>query len=55
LHPGRFNSKNKFFYDAAGLFYRRRADGKHQLLVPRTLVKEVIKKTTNPFTQHTRA
>jgi transposase InsO family protein len=48
LHPGRFNSKNEFFYYAVGLIYRRRADGKHQLLVPRTLVNEVIKQNHVP-------
>jgi hypothetical protein len=49
LQPGRFNSKNEFFYDTSGLIYRRRADGKHQLLVPRTLVNEVIKQNHDPI------
>jgi hypothetical protein len=49
LHPGRFNSRNEFFYDADGLIYRRCTNGKHQLLVPRTLVNEVIKQNHVPI------
>jgi hypothetical protein len=53
LHPGCFNSRNDFSYDAAGLIYRRRTNGKHQLLVPRTLVNEVIKQNHVPiYTGH---
>jgi hypothetical protein len=32
--------KSEYFYD--GVIYRRRMNGEHQLLVPKTLAKEVI-------------
>jgi hypothetical protein len=38
-----------FFLDDIGLIYRRRPEGRHQLVVPRTLVNEVIRENHTPI------
>jgi hypothetical protein len=43
LEPGCYNSKNECYYDDTGLIYRRKKNEKHQLLVPRALINEVIR------------
>jgi len=52
LKPGSYSS-GKEFYDDMGLIYRRQKYDKHQLLVPRTLIKDVIRENHDPFTQPT--
>jgi len=46
--PGTYNSKRQFFLDADGILYKRRLDGKHQLLVPQTLVHDVMRLNYDP-------
>jgi len=41
--------KHKFFLDDEGLIYRRGLDDKHQLIVPSTLVADVIRQNHDPF------
>jgi hypothetical protein len=38
----KFRGNSEYFYDEEGVVYRRRMNGEHQLVVPKTLVKEVI-------------
>jgi hypothetical protein len=53
LKPGSYSSKREFFFDEERLMFRRRSDGKHQLVVPKSLVERVIKENYNPvFTAH---
>jgi hypothetical protein len=40
IEVGKFMGKSEYFYD--GVIYRRRMNGEHQLVVPKTLAKEVI-------------
>jgi hypothetical protein len=47
LKPGTYASKYEFFYKLA-LVYRRRPDDRHQLLVTKTLVNDVIKENYDP-------
>jgi hypothetical protein len=42
IEVGRFMGKSEYIYDEEGVTYMRRMNGEHQLLVPRTLAKEVI-------------
>ena len=37
-----------FFLDSNGILYKRKANGKHQLIVPGTLRLEVIKENHDP-------
>jgi hypothetical protein len=53
IKPGNFSSKSEFFYDDEGLTYRRQRNGKHQLLVPRELIRRVIRENHDPLTQPT--
>jgi hypothetical protein len=39
---GKFMGKSEYFYDEERVIYRRRMNGEHRLLVPKTLAKEVI-------------
>jgi transposase InsO family protein len=53
LKPGSYASKRQFFFDEEGLIFRCRADGKHRLVVPKSLVVRVIRENHNPlFTAH---
>jgi hypothetical protein len=42
IEVGRFMGKSEYIYDEEGVIYRRRMNGEHLLLVPKTFVKEVI-------------
>ena len=46
--PGTYRSKQEFFLDSDGILYKRKSNGKHQLIVPETLISEVIKENHNP-------
>jgi len=48
LKPGNCASRLEFFYDDKGLIYRRPRNDKHQLLVPRALIKRVIRENHDP-------
>ena len=53
-NPGAYSSKNEFFLDNEVLMYRRQSNNKHQLVVPQTLVQDVIKANHNhPYVVHT--
>jgi len=47
--PGTYRSKWEFFLDDDKIFYRRRSNSNHQLVVPETLVHEVIKANHEPM------
>jgi len=47
INPGYYSSKCEFFRDDVGLVYRRQPE-KHQLLVPQTLVHDVIRVNHDP-------
>ena len=47
-NPGTIRSRSEFFIDDAEVMYRRQKNGKHQLVVPRTLIQEVIKENHDP-------
>jgi hypothetical protein len=48
INPENYSSKSEFFYDDKGLIYRRQKNGKHQLLVPRKLIRRVIRENHDP-------
>jgi hypothetical protein len=48
VKPGSYTDRREYFLDDSGLIYKHRDDEKHQLLVPESLVKEVIKQKHNP-------
>jgi hypothetical protein len=52
IEVGKFLGELEYFYDEEGVIYRSRMNGEHQLLVPRTLVKEVIDLITIQFMRH---
>jgi hypothetical protein len=41
--PGKYASRSEYFLDEDGVLYRRQPDHKHQLVVPGTLVRDIIK------------
>jgi len=43
LNVGSYQSNRKFFCDKEGLIYRRRRQGRHQLVVPTSLIQDVIR------------
>jgi hypothetical protein len=47
--PRTHSRKSEFFLDTRGILYRRQFNGKHQLVVPQTLVQGVIKENHNPL------
>jgi hypothetical protein len=47
IKPGNYSSKSEFFYDD-GLMYRRQRNGKHQLFVPRELIRRVTRENHDP-------
>jgi len=51
LKPGSYSSRLEIFYDS--LIYRPQRYSKHQLLVPKALVKRVIRENHDPLMQHT--
>lgn len=42
IKPGKMQGKSDFFYGKDGLIYKRRQNSGHALVIPRSLVKEVI-------------
>ena len=46
--PSTYLGKREFFLDEDGVMYRRQAGDKHQIVVPRTLIHDVIKENHNP-------
>jgi hypothetical protein len=46
--PGTYVSRKGFFLDDDGVLYRRRSKGEHQMIVPATLVYEVIRLNHDP-------
>lgn len=48
LKPGPYHSKLEYFRDDEGPIYRRRIDSKHQLILPTTLVPDVIRENHEP-------
>jgi len=42
-NPGNYSSKSEFFVDRNDVIYRRQQNGKHQLVVPQTLIQDVIR------------
>jgi hypothetical protein len=41
--PGTYNIKREFFLDADGILYKRNSNDKHQLVVPQTLMQDVMR------------
>jgi hypothetical protein len=48
LKPGVYQSKREFFIDKEGFIYRRRSQGRHQLVVPKSLILDVIRANYDP-------
>jgi hypothetical protein len=48
IKPGNYYSKCEFFHDDVGFVYRCQSNDKHQLLVPQTLVRDVIREYHDP-------
>jgi hypothetical protein len=46
---GNYSSNSEFFYDDEGLIYRRQKNGRHQLLVPREIIRRVIRINHDPL------
>jgi hypothetical protein len=49
LRVGKAGGRTEFFHDEDGVIYRRRRDGDHQLVVPESLVREVIAQNHDPI------
>ena len=53
LNVGSYNSKQEFFRDTEGLIYRRRRRDRQQLVVPTSIIQDVIRANHNPsFVAH---
>ena len=51
--PGYYSSRREYFIDDKGVMYRRQPHGKHQLVVPESLVHHIIKENPDPvFAAH---
>jgi len=48
LNPGTYQSKQEFFVDQEGLIYQRRSQDQHQLVVPKSLIQDVIRANQDP-------
>jgi len=48
LKPGNYQCKHEFILDEEGLIYRRSSNDKHQLIVPSTLVADLIRENDDP-------
>jgi transposase InsO family protein len=46
--PGKYASRSEYFLDEDGVLYRRQPDHKHQLVVPGSLVQDIIKANHSP-------
>jgi hypothetical protein len=52
-NPRSYSSKSEFFLDDEGAMYRRQENGKHQFIIPKNLVQDVIKENHEPkFVTH---
>jgi hypothetical protein len=47
-NPGTYHSKSEFFLDSDDVMYTRQQNGKHQLVVPQTLIQDVIRENHYP-------
>jgi hypothetical protein len=50
--PGAYRSKHEYFWDSDGVMYKRRSNGNHQVVLPKTLVPDVIKGTMTQCRLH---
>jgi len=46
-NPGALSMNREFFRDDDGVMYRRRPQGKHQVVVPRSLIQRVLNQNHN--------
>ena len=46
--PGAYHSKSEFFLDDDAILYKRNSKGNHQLIVPATLIHDVIRQNHDP-------
>jgi hypothetical protein len=52
-NPGTYNDKSEFFLDEEDVMYICQSSGKHQFVVPQTLVRDVIRQNHDPkFVAH---
>ena len=47
-NPGTYRSKSEFFLDEDGLMYKPSSKGNHQLVVPATLTRKVVRQNHDP-------
>ena len=47
-NPGTISRKCEFFQDHEGVIFKRHPRGKHQIVIPRTLIQTVIKENHDP-------
>jgi len=45
---GKHSSNNEYFLDKGGVLYKRRTDRKHQLVVPHSLIRDVLRANHDP-------
>jgi len=48
------SNKTEYFLDVEGVLYKRSSEHKHQLVLPKSLVKDIIKAIHNPVYKDTR-
>ena len=48
LNPGTYQSRREFFVDQEGLIYRRRSQDRHRLVVPKSLIQDLIRANHDP-------
>jgi hypothetical protein len=48
-NPGSYSSKSEFFLDNDGAMYTRQQNANHQLVVPETLIQEIIRHNHDPI------
>jgi len=48
LNQGTYQSKREFFVDQEGLIYRRRSQNRHQLVVSKSLIQDLIRAKHDP-------
>jgi len=48
MDPVTYQSKREFFVDQESLLYRRRNPHRHQLVVPKSLIQDVVRANHNP-------
>ena len=49
LRPGNYTSKADYFFDDDGVVYKRQINHKHQLVVPASLIQDVIRANRTPM------